>query len=424
MNEQQYREKWHGKGWTRERVEDALAVFMPGWTIRNPKWMPKNANDKAPLKCPNGHEVDRRLCNLYQGLGCKECKLEAERREMAERFIAALEKGGYTPLFTVKDYLNAHQKLPALCPAGNPYQTTYNHFVDKGARCACSACDRRKGNKRKRRTPEQIISELRAVGEEALETPKNASTKILSRCMKCGYERQIVPKDYIYGRTSCGNCANRRKKSTEEYRENELRPKGWDLPEGVEYAGALKAIPHRCPHGHVTMKRPADWRGGYGCSVCADEKQSEERRGVNPVTGEELTEEEIAELEEARKSPEYRRWRENVLARDNERCVLCGSTHEPQAHHLYSFKNYRELRYEEDNGLVLCAAHHLSRYEGSFHAVHGQDGQTVAPQFLEYLDNYIENNPDADKRRLFNLRQKVELLIERVEGVKIQKEAV
>jgi hypothetical protein len=33
-------------------------------------------------------------------------------------------------------------------------------------------------------------------------------------------------------------------------------------------------------------------------------------------------------------------------------------------------------------------------------------------------------DPDADKRRLFSLRQKVELLIERVEGVKTQKEAV
>ncbi|OYD08520.1 HNH endonuclease [Paludifilum halophilum] len=426
MNKELYVEKYRGKRWSRERVEDALAVYLPGWSIREPEWVPANGEDKAPLCCPEGHSVDRFVRDLAKDCGCRECKDEHVRREMANRFIAALEADGYTALFGVEDYVNSHQNLPTVCPAGNEYDTTSASFVNNCRRCKCSGCWSARGpRKRTKWTPESITAALLERGLEALEEPRGVMGRIRISCLApgCGWEGVRMPQEYLYGRGSCPRCAGREKGSTDSYRE-ELRKKGWDLPEGVGYVMSQTLIPHICPEGHVTLKSPDAWRQGRGCRECKNEGQSRRTRGVNLVTGDKLTAEELAELEESRRSSEYRRWRRNVLARDNERCVLCGSTREPQAHHLFSFAKYRDYRYEEGNGVTLCARHHLSRYEGSFHAVHGQDGRSVPGQFLEYLDNYIANNPDADKGRLFYVRKKVERLIERVECAEIQKEAV
>lgn len=53
----------------------------------------------------------------------------------------------------------------------------------------------------------------------------------------------------------------------------------------------------------------------------------------------------------------YKKWRENVLARDNRICQECfkpGSI----AHHIKPWRDYPELRYELSNGMTLCAPCH------------------------------------------------------------------
>lgn len=412
MTEKEYQEKWRGKSWTRERVEDALAVYLPGWRIRDASWEPSNSEDDAPLTCPNGHHVDRRCHNINQGRGCKQCKAEIIREDMAEKFISSLKEKGYVPLFDAADYKNAHQKLPTLCPAGNKYLISAILFIDKGIRCACSSCTQRKRPK-KWRTKDEAIAELRMLGEEVISEYVNTRTPVLSRCVKCGYEREIIPYSYFSRKASCAKCAGTYKVTTSEYRE-ELRSKGWDLPEGVEYVNKDTPILHMCPYGHITLKKPGNWRSGFGCEICMREDFSERYRGVNLVTGEELSPERLAELEEERKSPEYARWRNDVLERDGHACVLCDSRSDLNVHHLYSFTNFPDLRYDLDNGVTLCEVHHLNKHPGSFHAVYGQDGQTVGEQFLEYLDNFIANANGADLPRLFSLRDRVAQFVERV----------
>jgi hypothetical protein len=59
-------------------------------------------------------------------------------------------------------------------------------------------------------------------------------------------------------------------------------------------------------------------------------------------------------------------WRRQVLARDQNRCQWphCGATESTgkrkalHAHHIKSFKEYPELRYDVDNGITYCRAHH------------------------------------------------------------------
>lgn len=56
----------------------------------------------------------------------------------------------------------------------------------------------------------------------------------------------------------------------------------------------------------------------------------------------------------------YQEWRKSVWSRDGFICRLrdvnCGGRIE--AHHILSWRNFPELRYEINNGITLCHAHH------------------------------------------------------------------
>lgn len=56
----------------------------------------------------------------------------------------------------------------------------------------------------------------------------------------------------------------------------------------------------------------------------------------------------------------YRAWRKAVLDKCNSCCVRCGSYKEPHCHHIKGWAKFPELRFDVDNGEVLCkACHHL-----------------------------------------------------------------
>ena len=63
----------------------------------------------------------------------------------------------------------------------------------------------------------------------------------------------------------------------------------------------------------------------------------------------------------------YRLWREEVFRRDKYKCRNCGiSGVYITAHHIKSWKNYPDMRYEVSNGLTLCEKCHslTDNYKG------------------------------------------------------------
>lgn len=54
----------------------------------------------------------------------------------------------------------------------------------------------------------------------------------------------------------------------------------------------------------------------------------------------------------------YNQWRKKVMERDGHKCTQCGSTERLAAHHLFSFTHFPDLRYEVENGSVLCESCH------------------------------------------------------------------
>lgn len=61
----------------------------------------------------------------------------------------------------------------------------------------------------------------------------------------------------------------------------------------------------------------------------------------------------------ARRGWQYARWRRAVYKRDEKTCQVCGDTEDTIfAHHILSWKDYPELRYELSNGIALCRTCH------------------------------------------------------------------
>lgn len=61
-----------------------------------------------------------------------------------------------------------------------------------------------------------------------------------------------------------------------------------------------------------------------------------------------------------RNNPVYKQWRMNVWLRDNFKCKIADANcvGRIEAHHILGWKLYPELRYELNNGITLCHAHH------------------------------------------------------------------
>lgn len=61
-----------------------------------------------------------------------------------------------------------------------------------------------------------------------------------------------------------------------------------------------------------------------------------------------------------RNDPAYKEWRREVWLRDNFACKIANPdcSGRIEAHHILGWAEYPELRYQSNNGITLCHAHH------------------------------------------------------------------
>jgi hypothetical protein len=64
--------------------------------------------------------------------------------------------------------------------------------------------------------------------------------------------------------------------------------------------------------------------------------------------------------QEERNDSSYKEWRKNVWLRDDFKCRISDENCKGriEAHHILSYKDHPELRYQINNGITLCHAHH------------------------------------------------------------------
>jgi hypothetical protein len=84
-----------------------------------------------------------------------------------------------------------------------------------------------------------------------------------------------------------------------------------------------------------------------------------------------------------RNTAEFSLWRKSVYVRDNFSCQKCGcSGGNLNAHHIYNFADYPELRFAINNGITLCKICHKN-----FHKKYGKKNNTK-----EQLENWAALN--------------------------------
>jgi len=116
-------------------------------------------------------------------------------------------------------------------------------------------------------------------------------------------------------------------------------------------------------------------RGTYGTPAYRERLSATKLGELNPSWKGGVTPERRA----CRNSREYEAWRQQVLDRYDWQCVVCGQF-APVAHHLQSFCDNPDLRFEVGNGMALCVDCHIA-----FHDEYGKGGNTRR-QFDEFRD--------------------------------------
>lgn len=155
-----------------------------------------------------------------------------------------------------------------------------------------------------------------------------------------------------YGCLRCVKCANKLKTG-----ENNNKWVG-GLPKCLDCGKQLSAYEtKRCPTCYHLLRRGEkhpNWKGGIT-------SPSKKERAVN----------------------ETRLWSKNVLRRDKFTCQLCGQVGgKLNAHHKKEWSNYKELRFDIDNGVTLCKECHL-------HKAHRGAWRNIPTDWDELVKEYV-----------------------------------
>lgn len=210
---------------------------------------------------------------------------------------------------------------------------------------------------------------------------KNTEDKLCFQCEN-GHIFYCTWADYRHG-NGCRKCV-KRFVNHEEYSECIKEMYGDEYTLITKYTKSTEYI--KVKHnicGTVFDTIAEALSQGHGCprNECC-KKRGENHYRWKP----ELTEEDRLRNMSRTTDPKYINWRKNVLSRDEYKCAICNckSTRKNplRVHHLNSWSDYIDDRYNEDNGITLCEEHHKE-----FHILYGY-GNNTKEQFFEYYNNH------------------------------------
>ena len=219
-------------------------------------------------------------------------------------------------------------------------------------------------------------------GKEFISDKKNSKTcsrecngkrqqkKVKYNCDYCGKECEQIPAEYD--------------KYKNHYCSSECKSKHQGLLYGGEDSPLFSQIKFNCLNcgKECSIKKSQYERNEkHFCSTkCMGEWYSINRVGENhPRWRGDLTEEE--RKEDRRLIEGYHTFRQGVLKRDNYTCVISGEREKLVVHHLYAYRDYKELRTEINNGVTLTEELHKE-----FHKLYGS-GDNTLEQFKEFYKN-------------------------------------
>ncbi len=191
-----------------------------------------------------------------------------------------------------------------------------------------------------------------------------ANRKVLTTCPGCGKERSAFLSNLKQaGHSYCGSCSSLERHN----RGKNYIGKIYGRLTIISDAEPIYDNKHRrqamvncvCSCGkEITIRRNQVFRGHTKSCGCLHLEMCTARiQEINKEKSSGLSKEEQEEIRLSRGGKEILDWAHKI--RSTGKCVICGSSQNLAAHHLESYRDNPELRYDIKNGVCLCAQCHV-----------------------------------------------------------------
>lgn len=347
----------------------------------------RSSSEKILVRCNKGHEYRSKPQQLLKGTRCRMCYRETRR--LTEEEIQERLPNGYT---RVGQYKSLIDKMHVRCDRGHEFDAALVHMMRKDF--CCSSC---RSEERKR--PVRIQKQLQE-GWRLVEYNSD-TTQMILLCPQ-GHQQEVYLNTHRKGR-QCTVCVPIKLPNpprivekpsggrcwTQDDIDKYLEEQGEGYTRVAEYVSYKDHLLMRCPLGHL-MKR-ISWKGFVRGIRCRDCYLLNNKGENSPNYNRDMTPE---QRERQRRTKIDDDWRNAVYARDNYTCVCCGwdKGNSLNAHHLWNYSQYPDLRRELSNGVTLCKkCHSINGEEYAFHRVCGFRNNTPEQfyQWLYYARQYL-----------------------------------
>jgi 5-methylcytosine-specific restriction endonuclease McrA len=329
------------------------------------------SQSKLQYKCSCGNISEITFASFQQGSRCRFCRSNQYTFEYVKQYFI---KNNCQLL--ENSYINNQTKMKYKCVCGNISYISFSSFL-KGSRC--KECGIKKYSSKNKLSYQEVYDYFKTQNCELLELEYvNNSTPMKYRC-ECGNIAYIKLGNFKNGQR-CMKCSGTNKLNF-EHAYNCFKERGYELLD-IEYKNDATKMKYKCSLGHISYITLNNLKHGYGCGKCADINNSGPNNARwNPN----LTDEQRKENESRQSDPRIKQWRKEVFKRDSYICQICGQKHgDINAHHLNSYADFPEQRYEIDNGVTLCEKDHME-----FHRLYTYYHNTEQ-QFIEFKNNQIQ----------------------------------
>lgn len=265
-----------------------------------------------------------------------------------------ITKNNYAYEILSNNYIDSKEKLKFNCKEHGVFYISWVNIISN--KQGCSKCAKNDFYYAK----EKFFKQLNKYNDVLIDDYVNVKISVKIKFSCCNNIDYIIPNVYTNKR-KCDKCNLSKSKLFKIKFYNMLNDKGDELLSDYINGDVKVLIKYKdCKHEphYIT---PYNYSKGKGCPLCyIDSISGENSVFWNPN----LTEQ---DRYNNRKYDEYKIWVKNVFEKFNYTCVKCGINQgNLNAHHIYNFSQYNNLRTNVSNGIVFCEKCHLD-----FHKKYG-----------------------------------------------------
>jgi len=285
-----------------------------------------------------------------------------------------ITKNKYTLLSN--DYPGSVKKMKMLCPNGHICYISWNSFLHD---TRCRKCADLTRCKLLAKPYNQVKQHVESFGYTIISPYLNSWSKL---DMLCPNEHNVkISWNSFYNGSRCNKCSSKRRLSLQEVKD--IFKKESYLVLSTSYSNVETKLQVVCPENHHIVMTVHGFLRGTRCKKCFANKLKLKKGPFSPRYNHSVSLENRMLDDWQRHSFSFNQWRFAVFERDGFQCRLCHQLGPGiQAHHVFNFKDYVDLRLFVSNGITLCDKHHYL-----FHKIYGKSHNNNT-QLRQFFDDY------------------------------------